>query len=138
MIRRENPPMSLTVVVVTILSIPPVTTAVQADDADQAFRSMVEADWAAQERRQDRAPSDPEAVHDALDRAQRLLDSRSGASDGGDLEDETELYGKRHREAHTSESADEAGRLALYHKIRWFTRDLALGNLSATSADTAL
>ncbi len=133
MIRSRKQRMCPIVVVVAILSIPPAVTSVRADDAHQAFRSIVEDDWAAQERRQGRTPHAPGAVRDALDRAQRLLDSRRRMSDGRDLNKEMPRLESLRREAETSESADKAVRLALYHKVRWFTRELAIDNSSIGS-----
>jgi len=54
------------------------------DDPD-GFRTAVEADWAAQEARRDRLPGAPDAIHDALVRAQRLLEDVAVMADAPDL-----------------------------------------------------
>jgi len=120
----------LIVVVVAVLSIPLAKAAVRADDVDQAFASMVEADWAAQEKRQSRTPHAPEAIRDALDRAERLLDSRRRALGADDPKNE---MARLERLREKARAVDKADRLALYHEIRWFARDLALNNASVDS-----
>ncbi|MBL7041909.1 MAG: hypothetical protein ISR77_24970 [Pirellulaceae bacterium] len=133
MIWSRNQQMCLTAVVVVLLATPAVTDGLRADpvpgnDADLAIRSIVEADWAAQEQRRSREPLDPAAVGDALDRARQLLECRLRTSNAGELANETAMLRRLGQEVEASGSLDNEGRLALYRKIRWFTRDMALGN----------
>ncbi|HUT01805.1 MAG TPA: hypothetical protein VM031_05085 [Phycisphaerae bacterium] len=74
---------------------------------------MVEADWSAQEKRRGRKASAPEALRDALRRAERL-----GAGDLASLR----------RAAGRVEALDEAGRLSLYRRIRWACRERILSH----------
>jgi len=133
MIWSRNQQMCLTAVVAVLLAAPTATNVVRAeptpsDDADRAIRAMVEADWDAQEQRRKREPHDPAAVGDALDRARQLLECRLRSSKAGELANEIETLRRLRQEVEASGSLDNEGRLALYRKIRWFTRDLALGN----------
>ncbi len=93
-----------------------------------ALRAMVEADWAAQEKRRGRSPEDPQAVRDALDSGQRLLDALQGMPDGPDLKREAEELKRLRAEVDRVASLDAKARLDLYRSVRTVARDLALNN----------
>ena len=93
-----------------------------------AFRAAVESDWALQEVRWERRPVDPEAICDALHRAERLLADLSTMPNGPDLEREAAALENLRLRVEKVAAEDEAGRLALYHKVRWLARDMALKN----------
>ncbi|MCX6902099.1 MAG: hypothetical protein NTW03_01200 [Verrucomicrobia bacterium] len=89
---------------------------------------MVEQDWVRQEQRLGRAAATPEAIQAALARATNLfghlrnrLDSSTARSVEASLAD---LKGA----ADAAESIEAPARLALYHRARWLSRDLALTN----------
>jgi hypothetical protein len=95
---------------------------------DSALRPMVEGDWAAQETRRGRTPQAPEAIRDALQRAARLLADLRAMPDAPDVtSDAAALEGLR-KEAAALDSLDDTARLALYQKVRWAARELALKN----------
>jgi hypothetical protein len=85
------------------------------------MRQMVEADWAAQERRKDRTAADPAAVRDAYRRAQQLLSLP-------DLPPHSNRLERLKDRVDGVETLDKEGRLALYRDIRWAARDLAFSN----------
>ena len=89
---------------------------------------MVEADWAAQEQRRGRGPSDPEAIRDALTRAERLLATLADRFSMPQTQDDRDALCRLKRDTAGVEDLDEAGRRALYYKVRGFTRTLALKN----------
>jgi len=101
--------------------------------ATDTFRALVEADWAAQEHRKNRAPGDPAAVRDACQRAQRLLDDLRKMGQGAQLTSETASLENISKQVDTVDSLDEAARLALYRNIRSITRNLAFKNPLVTS-----
>jgi len=83
-----------------------------ADGADD-LRAMVEADWSAQEKRRGRKAASPEAIRDALTRAERLKVGQIAALC---------------RRAAEAASLDADGRLALYRAIRWASRERILSH----------
>ena len=92
------------------------------------LRAMVEADWAAQEARQNRSPASPAAVRDALDRGEGLLAHLRALPDGPDVAAAASALARLRRRAETAASLDESGRRALYREIRWCIRTAALAN----------
>jgi hypothetical protein len=108
------------------------------------YRAMVEADWAAQEQRLGRTPGSPEATQAALHHAARLLEdlrastpARTGRTPAGaaDLSPDAAAIDGLRKEAERPsrvsdrpDSLDDAARLALYLKVRWAARELALKN----------
>lgn len=92
------------------------------------YRALVEADWAAQEKRLGRVPEQPAALGAALDRAGRLLIDLHTLPGTPDLKHEADTLNQLRAEFTVADSLDGAGRLALYHRVRWATRDLALKN----------
>ncbi len=103
-------------------------TLAAANSGTDGFRPTIEADWARQEQRSKRSPGDPITVRQAMRRAERLL---AQLAPGLDESDRTRIaatlrsLGTRIGDVNKLEPAD---RLALYHDIRWATRDLAMRN----------
>ncbi len=95
---------------------------------DYALSAVVEADWKAQEQRRGREPHALEAIRDALDRAEQLLADRTRVPAVADSQQRAATLKRLRQALAASESRDEAGRLALYHRVRWFARDSALSN----------
>ena len=89
---------------------------------------LVEADWAAQERRLGRTPDSPEAIRAALDRAGDLLDDLARLDPPVDLAAERASLRRLREEASEVASFGEEERLGLYHRIRTVTRQAALKN----------
>ncbi|MHC4726419.1 MAG: hypothetical protein ACYS17_04255, partial [Planctomycetota bacterium] len=61
------------------------------DDATSAdaMREMVEADWAAQERRKNRTPDATSAILDVYRRTEQLIDDLQNMPEGPDITSET-------------------------------------------------
>jgi hypothetical protein len=89
---------------------------------------LVEADWAAQERRLGRTPESPEAIRAALQRAGDLLDDLVRLDPPPDLAAERASLRRLREEASEVASFGEEERLGLYHRIRTVTRQAALKN----------
>ncbi len=86
---------------------------IQAQTPAQAdYRRAIEADWARQEKRLGRTPTQPEAIKAALERAQKICPPEQwqplaiAAQNAADLE--------------------ETAHLALYHRARWLAREQIL------------
>jgi len=99
-----------------------------AQAADSDLRVMVEADWAAQEKRAGRQPGGAEAVRAVLGRADRLLASLLDMPNPPDLQAEREALGRLRRKVDDAQQMEEPARLALYRELRWLTRGMALKN----------
>ncbi len=97
-------------------------------DGQEALQPMVEADWAAQERRRGRSPSEPEAIRAALERASRLLEDLREMSDAPNLAREAAALKHLKRESGDLDVIGATARVALYRKVRSFTRELAFKN----------
>ena len=93
---------------------------------EATLRAMVEADWAAQEQRRNRRPEAPDAIRDALLRADRLLGDLARMPGAGDLWPEAEALGQLRREVSRAELLGEAARLKLYLKVRHAARTRVL------------
>ena len=99
---------------------------------EATLRALVEADWTRQEQRGGRAPESAPALREALARARKLnryLRDRlevPGLPEGGAVLEEA----RQALEQWTSLEVNQ--RLAVYRKLRWFTRDLALSNPRVT------
>ena len=87
---------------------------------ETGFRAVVEADWALQEARLGRVPTDAVAVQEALRRCERLV-ADLGVETGNAL-------ARLRRRVDGVDGLGEKRRLALYHDVRWLTREKALGN----------
>lgn len=96
--------------------------------AENGLRALVEADWAAQEKRLGRAPEQPQALREALHRADRLAADALQLGRAPALAPELEAVEQcRDKMTHLESMASEE-RVRLYHQVRWATRDLALKN----------
>jgi len=93
-----------------------------------AFRAMVEADWSAQARRRGRSADSPDAVRDALRRAERLLADLSGRPDAPNLSSDARRLGRLQAKAARLGGLSAEARLALHREVRWAVRALALKN----------
>jgi len=98
----------------------------RAVDADVA--TAVERDWAAQEQRAGRAPGSEESIDAALERTEQLWLSLEGWADGDALESMRRLLDQLTLEAGRADGLTPDERLALYHRVRWAGRELALSN----------
>ncbi|MHC4744442.1 MAG: hypothetical protein ACYS8Z_21215, partial [Planctomycetota bacterium] len=82
------------------------------------LQSMVEADWAAQEKRKGRVMYAPAAVRDAFTSAERLIGNLREMPDGPPLDSERAALDRLRSEVERIDSLNTAGRLGLYLKIR--------------------
>ncbi|MFA7004713.1 MAG: hypothetical protein WC429_11785, partial [Verrucomicrobiia bacterium] len=121
---------------------------------DAEMRRAVEEDWTRQEKRWGREAGSVESIREAVARATRLLEHRqrngsdavAAVSDRRDsLQDgqpavrdrryRTEAVAKLaelQRATERVDSLDNSGRFALYHRARWFARELALDDRRVT------
>ncbi|MDX9754037.1 MAG: hypothetical protein RBU29_08755 [bacterium] len=95
---------------------------------DAAFQQVIEADWAQQEERLGRQPSDPTAIADALARTTALFQALSAAPQPLDLSNANQTLTQYQEQALEIETRSGSERLALYHAIRWLNRETALRN----------
>ena len=93
-----------------------------------AYRPTIEADWAAQEQRLGREAGSPEAIRAALQHAARLLEDLRTLPGAPDATADAAAIDSLRKEADRIDSLDDAGRLALYLKVRWAARELAFKN----------
>ncbi len=94
---------------------------------DAALRQAVEEDWALQEQRWGRTDDSPAALQAALARGTRLLDrSRERLADAAALALYRSLADWR-QGAEAAQDREATARRALYRRVRWMTRGLALG-----------
>jgi len=95
---------------------------------DKALRAAVEADWSAQEKRLGRDPQSPDAIRQALQRAQRLLESLGRMKQAPGLAGERAALTRLHSAAQQLDALPAESRAELYRGIRWVARDAALKN----------
>jgi len=93
-----------------------------------SLQTMVEADWAAQEQRKGRQTGAPEAIREALSRADRLLEDLRRMPGAPDLHSEAAALERLRWQVDQIESLDEAARGDLYRRLRSVTREMALKN----------
>jgi len=93
-----------------------------------AYRPTIEADWADQEKRLGREAGSPDAIRAALQHAARLLEDLRTLSDAPDLAADAAAVSALRQESEKPDPLDDAGRLALYNKVRWAARELAFKN----------
>jgi hypothetical protein len=96
--------------------------------ADDELNRIVTADWAAQEQRLGRSPTDPQAIESAHARAQTLLNHLLAMPEPPDLADDRARLNSLKQSVAEAGQLDDAGRLALYHQIRSISRGMALKN----------
>ncbi|RJP19664.1 MAG: hypothetical protein C4527_26415 [Candidatus Omnitrophota bacterium] len=109
---------------VVILNFASVVFAVEQD----TFLASVETDWASQEFRMGRTPDDLSAIHDAMQRGERLIADLVIEPDDSNVQYDEDAFQKLREKVNTADSLGESERLALYKEIRWFNRELALQN----------
>jgi hypothetical protein len=100
----------------------------QVVDDCAAMRSLVRADWEAQENRLGRTPYSPAAIHAAVRRASQLLEDLGRLEGVPDLASERIELQRLAAEADHLVRLQRAERLELYHQIRTLGRRLALQN----------
>ena len=94
----------------------------------EALRTMVEADWASQERRKNRTCDDPAAVRDAYRSSTSLLNNLRSSPEKPDLSSQGKILERLKSKVDEVESLDKPARLDLYKNIRSVTRILVLKN----------
>jgi hypothetical protein len=98
-----------------------------AADGD-SWPKQIEADWAAQQRRRGQTTDSPRAVREAWQRGHQLLSDLRRALPPAALQPEAaELCGLQDQVERAETLTPERTR-ALYHQLRWTTRQLALKN----------
>ncbi len=126
---RMGPAVLLVLWLLAVASGPRVSTGgVRPRAADPAVVAAVERDWAAQERRVGREPGSIESLQAALERSERLFASLRPLAGDAAL-----AASRRALDALTWDTAqagtlDADARLALYCRLRWAGRELALQN----------
>jgi hypothetical protein len=94
----------------------------------ETLQAMVEADWIAQEHRQEREPHSSEAIRDAFERAKKLHADLRTIPDAPGLASEATALERLRDQVSSAASLDKEARLALYRKIRSITRSMTLKN----------
>ena len=91
----------------------------------EAYKTAIEADWSAQEKRLGREAGQSETIRTALERAGKLL---TNSPDGPRLRQSMEALERFRTEASPDRLVEPGAGLALYHRVRWLARDLALSH----------
>ena len=117
------------------------SAAAMAETGQNGIRAQVEADWALQEKRLGHKPGEPEAIRVAMKRAEQLLadrsqDPRSGQSPA--IRGAQAAIEHFRSDITAMDTLDADARLALYHRLRWTTRELALDNPAVVAPLRAL
>ena len=102
--------------------------AIAGNEDGDALQAMVEADWAAQERRKNRTDDDPAALREAFARAERLINDLQKMPDGPVLDSEAAALNRLRGQVEGADSLDQAARLDLYRSVRSIARGAALKN----------
>jgi len=102
--------------------------AIAGNEDSDALQAMVEADWAAQERRKNRTDDDPAALREAFQRAERLIDDLQKMPEGPVLNSEAAALNRLRGQVEGADSLDRAARLDLYRSVRSIARAAALKN----------
>jgi hypothetical protein len=110
-----------------MIQVPPLSAKEHISDIG-ALKSMVEADWAAQEHRKDRAPDAPEAIRDSLLSAEKLLENLCRMPEAPNVNRESVELERLRGQVDTIDSLNKKARLILYRDIRSVARRLALKN----------
>jgi hypothetical protein len=92
------------------------------------LQTLVQEDWAAQERRHGRTAQEPAAIADAYRRARALVADLLSMEQSPELEKETARIASLAERVRQADQLDEPGRLDLYRQIRSVTRSAALKN----------
>jgi len=109
-----------------ILAAPPI--AIAGNEDSDALQAMVEADWAAQERRKNRTDDDPAALREAFARAERLINDLQKMPDGPVLDSEAAAVNRLRGQVEGADSLGRTARLDLYRSVRSIARGAALKN----------
>ncbi|MHB0960597.1 MAG: HzsA-related protein [Pirellulaceae bacterium] len=96
--------------------------------ADQDVVVATEADWAAQEVRAGREAGSQESLDAALKRGQQLLASLASIADQATLETHGRTFHELAAVVERAAALPWEQRLAVYHRLRWTGRQLALSN----------
>ena len=128
-----RPAAALAAVVLVLAAAAAPATAARGRDRDRGdppadLPTMVEADWALQETRLGREAGSAESIEAALTRIGRLLTDLRTMPAAPDMAAEKAALQAAGQEAAGAASLSAEGRLALYRKIRWLGRELALKN----------
>jgi len=97
-------------------------------EATARLDAIVEADWAAQEKRRGRSVDDGAAIRDALGRGGRLLGSLRHLPNAPDLREHEQALKRLRTQTAKIDSLGADARSALYGRVRWAVRRLALSN----------
>lgn len=95
---------------------------------EDEFGRLIQADWAAQEHRLGRLPTDPPAIESVFRRAGALLDGLHALPQSADLAADRVRLESLATVVADADTLDETGRLALYHQVRTLCRAIALKN----------
>lgn len=115
-----------------LLALPGLGLAAGVSQADAELRRMVEDDWTRQERRWGRDETSQAAIQAAVVRGNKLLArSRSLVTDAEAREMESALS-EGWKAADDIESQPAPARTALYRRVRWLARELALRHPGVT------
>ena len=104
----------------------------QRSQPDAEMRRAVELDWERQEQRMGRTPDSAAALADALSRGVKLLQHRWAEQEPRAFEGQEAMLEALREEAVRAESLTDSEHLALYRRIRWFTRDLVFSDTRIT------
>lgn len=110
------------------LSIVSLSTASATSTDAAAWRQQIEADWAAQERRFERQPDSAAALCAAVQRGEQLLSDLQRIESGAGIKEAATALRRVCEQLPDVEHLTPEQRLAVYHQVRWATRDLALQN----------
>jgi len=117
----------VSVLVAVWLAIGPAPAVAGNEDGD-ALQAMVEADWAAQERRKNRTDDDPTALREAFQRAERLISDLQKMPEGPVLNSDAAALNRLRGQVDGADSLDRTARLDLYRSVRSIARGAALKN----------
>ena len=118
----------MTVFLAVIVAFPPVLRGQDTTNLSVDFRTAVEADWDAQEKRLGREVSSPEAIGAVLFSAERLLADLSRRQNSPGLDAEKVALDELKSRAADVDILSDSARAELYRDIRWVIRSIALKN----------
>ncbi len=100
----------------------------QAQSFHSEMKSIIEADWTAQEKRLGTVAGSRQSIEQAIKRTELMLADLSGVANLPDLSAERAALARVCERAATIAAMDDAGRLAFYREIRWIARQAAMKN----------
>lgn len=109
-----------------LLLVPP--TCGRSESPNGELRQRVQSDWQLQETRWGRKPEDLESIRQALGRAECLSRCLSRLDIAPDIANEVAGLEQLREQAKDLSALDRDQRRALYRRIRWQTREMALKN----------